>query len=212
MIRINLLPLRAERRKEDARRLLSCYLLTVTLVLLAMAWWHISGMRQVSRLEVDLAKNKADTARYTREAEQMKVLKAQKAVLDNKLSVINTLEKSKTGPVHVLDELATRLPAQRLWLTKMEQTASTLKLEGQALDNESIAIYMRQLGASNYIRNVDLVSAEQKDAGGAKVMAFVITCQVNLTGEAAPPAPGSAPGGAPKKGPAAAPGMKVAQR
>lgn len=209
MIRINLLPLRAERKKEDARRLVSTYILTVGLVLLVMGWWHVAGMRKVARLETQLATNKREVAHFTQVAEQIKVLEAQKAEIDGKLEVIRTLEKSKTGPVHLLDEVAARLPAQRLWLTSLEQAAATLTLKGEALDNESIAAYMRQLAESSYVANVDLLSAEQKERDGAKVMAFSLTCQVSMTGEARR-APAQAKPGQPSQ--AGTAGQRMAQR
>ena len=188
MIRINLLPLRAERKKEDTRRMVSIYVLVVSLVLLVLGWWHISGMRQVSSLAGQVASNKAEIARYTKLSEEIKTLQAQKAALENKLKVIQNLEKSKTGPVHMLDELASRLPVQRLWLTSLEQHSQSLKITGEALDNESIATYMRELGASDYITGVDLVSVEQKERDGVKLMDFSLTCALSLTGGAPKPA------------------------
>jgi type IV pilus assembly protein PilN len=193
MIRINLLPLRAERKKEDARRLISVYVLSVSLVLIGMVAWYLSGRQQVSRLEDELAKNKSEIAHYTELAKQIDQYKAQKAALDAKLGVITDLERSKTGPVHLLDELATRLPVQRLWLTSLEQRGSGMTLKGQALDNESIANFMRQLEASDYISNVDLQGVEQKENGGSKLMEFSLACTVSMTG-ATPPAPAPKPG------------------
>jgi type IV pilus assembly protein PilN len=195
MIRINLLPLRAERKKEDARRIVSVYVLSVALVLLAMGSWHLTGMRKVSRLDAQVATNKKEIAHFTKLAEKIKVFQEQKAALEAKLGVIQSLEKSKSGPVHLLDEVASRLPAQRLWLTSLEQVSQTLTLKGEALDNESIAVYMRQLAGSNYIKNVDLLGAEQKEReDGTKVMEFSIVCNISLTGESetAPAAPGQA--------------------
>jgi type IV pilus assembly protein PilN len=188
MIRINLLPLRAERKTEDTRRMVSIYVLVVSLVLLILGWWHISGMRQASYLAGQVASNKAEIARYTKLSEEIKALQVQKAALENKLKVIQDLEKSKTGPVHMLDELASRLPVQRLWLTSLEQHSRSLKITGEALDNESIATYMRELGASDYISGVDLVSVEQKERDGVKLMDFSLTCVLSLTGSAPKPA------------------------
>jgi type IV pilus assembly protein PilN len=216
MIRINLLPLRAERKKEETRQLVSTYILVMTCVLLILAWVQISRMRQISHLDAQLQTNRSEIDRYKLLADQLKKLQAQRAAIEAKLNVINSLEKSKAGPVHLLDELASRIPAQRLWLTSLDQNAANLTLKGEAMDNESIAIYMRQLGGSPYVKGVDLVSAEQKDHGGVKVMEFIVTCQLSMPGapEPAPAtAPATAPGGKPGGPvPPAAPGQKVALR
>jgi type IV pilus assembly protein PilN len=192
--------------------------------LLLMGWSHIAGVRKVARLEQQVTANHGEIVRYKLLAEQIKTLQAKKEALEAKLGVIQTLEKSKTGPVHILDELATRLPVQRLWLTGLDQKGDVLTVKGEALDNESIAIYMRQLGASHYIKGVDLMGAEQKERGGVKVMEFSVTCLLSLTGEGAPkekqaPAqPGPGQSAAPASGQAPAPaapaegGARIAQR
>lgn len=193
MIRINLLPLRAERKKEETRQLVSTYILVMICVLLVLAWVQIARMRQISHLQTQIETNRSEIDRYKLLAEQLKKLQAQRAAIEAKLGVINSLEKSKTGSVHLLDELASRIPPQRLWLTSLDQAAANLTLKGEALDNESIAVYMRQLGVCPYVKGVDLVSAEQKDHGGVKVMEFTITCQLSMPG-APEPAPTTAPG------------------
>ncbi|MFH0810676.1 MAG: PilN domain-containing protein [Pseudomonadota bacterium] len=200
MIRINLLPLRAERKKEEAKYAVSVFCLVVLLIVVGLGALHYRSARKVATLKQMVAEKEAKIAHYKALSEEIKILKAQKAALDSKLDFIKTLEMQKTGPVHLLDELASRLPMQRLWLTGLTQTPQTLELNGEALDNEAIADYMRQLDGSDYLTSVDLVSAEQASRNDIKIMKFSIICKLsfdkkNTAPEAAQPTAGKAPEG-----------------
>jgi Tfp pilus assembly protein PilN len=73
-----------------------------------------------------------------------------------------------------LDELATHTP-ERLWLTGLTTKGNSIQLEGESLDNELVAVFLRALGDSPYFDQVDLDSTQLgKGAGGLKVVSFSI--------------------------------------
>ena len=56
-----------------------------------------------------------------------------------KLEVIDRLERSRSGPVHMLDELALHAP-DRLWLTGLDAKNGQVEVKGMSLDNELVAL------------------------------------------------------------------------
>jgi Tfp pilus assembly protein PilN len=88
--------------------------------------------------------------------------------------------------VRVLNELSTRTP-DRLWLTSLSTKGKTILLQGQSLDNELVALFLRSLGDSEYFANVDLDSTKLgSEKGGLKLITFRIRAEiVNPKGQAA---------------------------
>jgi type IV pilus assembly protein PilN len=209
MIRINLLPLRAERKKEDVRKMVTTYGAVVLGALLLLGYFHIAGSRKVSRLEAQLVQNESEIVRFKVLAEQIKVLEAQNKAVEQKLAVIEALDANRNALVHLLDELATQLPAGRLWLTELEQNQANLTIKGQAVDNESVAHYMRSLEATEYLKNVDLLGSEQKEFEGTKIKEFTLTCQLAVGGPPPSLEPEPGPGAKGKKAPGAAGAKKT---
>jgi hypothetical protein len=87
--------------------------------------------------------------------------------------------------VHVLDHLSGATP-EKLWLTEMREAGGSMTLFGKGLDNQTIALFMRNLGASPYFENVDLVETKQIEEGQAKLKEFSIRASVNYAGRSVP--------------------------
>ena len=99
--------------------------------------------------------------------------------------MIDRLEKSRTGPVRLLDEIATRIP-ERLWLTEMRMASGVITLKGFGIDNEVIAAFLTSLEDSAFISNVQLEESELQESKGLKLNEFRIIARDTTV---APPAP-----------------------
>lgn len=221
MIRINLLPVRQNRRLEAARRdLLLSILGGVAVLGLTFAGW--------AALNVQLAAQQSKNAALKEEVEKLQadvakvdeIEKLQKE-LKQKLGVIDGLRARKQGPVHMLDDLATSSP-DNLRLTALEQKGNDLKISGVSVNNETISQFLRALDASPYFGDVflqDIESTAPDPDFGAELKAFRLSAKLTVpTPQAAPdvaagatpaPAPGDAPAASPDAGAsqgAAAPG------
>jgi type IV pilus assembly protein PilN len=179
MIRINLLPFRAARKKENIRRQLMVYGLSVVLLLTIMGWglFHLtSTLKDLNKEREDIeVKLKGHEQTIKRIAELEKKIKEIRA----KLEVIRELERNKTGPVHLLDEIAMAVPREKLWLSSMKEAKGTLVLTGTAMDNETVALFMTNLEKSEYITGVDLQSAKLRTLPDYKlnVADFSLECK-----------------------------------
>ncbi|MGH9888627.1 MAG: PilN domain-containing protein, partial [bacterium] len=86
------------------------------------------------------------------------------------------IEAARTGPVKIMDELATRIPS-RVWLTKMTAKGGTLELEGNSLDAEIVADFAAALEDSPMLSGVDLRETRLEETEGLKLSAFKMTAQ-----------------------------------
>jgi len=191
MIRINLLPFRAARKKENIRRQLMVYGLSVVLLLSIMGYTFFYLTSTLSGLKEDEKRIQDELKTYEQTIKRIAELEKKIKEIRAKLEVIQELEKNKTGPVHLLDELALAVPKEKLWLSSMKETKGSLTLTGTAMDNETVALFMTNLEQSDYISGVELQSAKLREIKEYKlnVSDFVLDCKTYAFKEkAAPPA------------------------
>jgi type IV pilus assembly protein PilN len=194
MLEINLLPVREARRKADIRQQLMQLLLVLLVTLGALGFWHSRMAEEISTSEVRISQMQNDIKQFKPQLDQVAAFKVKKARLEKKIDVIDGLDRARSGPVHVLHELATRIP-QRLWLTGLESKAGEIRMEGKSLDNELVALFLRGLGDSKYFAKVDLDSTQIVDGrDGLKVVKFAIRAQLVNPEAKADAAPAKAPG------------------
>ena len=180
MIKINLLPFRAARQQENIRRQISVYVLSVVFLLVAIGFFFIDRNRTLSaRIETKAEKVK-ELDKYKGATQKLKELKRRIEETQAKLGVIRELEKNKTGPVRLLDEVATAVPKDRLWLTSLGEKGGVLALAGTAMDNDTVALFMTNLEKSEQITSVDLKATKLKKQAKVKLntVTFSLTCKI----------------------------------
>jgi type IV pilus assembly protein PilN len=187
MIEINLLPVREEKRKADVRQYALMLGGTVLgSVLLAMAV-HAKLIADASEASSSMVELQKQIDQFKPQLEQVERYRATKQSIESKLEVIDHLERSRSGPVHVLDELAVHSP-DRLWLTSLEAKNGKIVVKGMSLDNELVALFMTSLGASPYFETVELEETEAKDVDGLRLNAFAVSAMIETPGGKKPPA------------------------
>jgi type IV pilus assembly protein PilN len=177
MIKINLLPVREERRKAGLRQLgLSMVVALIGAVALAASiQWKLQG--DLASAQAQVAQTKREIDRFGPQLKQVEQYKKTKEEIERKLSVIEQLDDSRSGPVHVLDELARRTP-DRLWLTDLSAKNHELDIQGLSLDNELVALFLTDLNASPYFKDVELLGTQAKDVNGFKLNQFKLKAQI----------------------------------
>ena len=186
MLEINLLPVREARRKADLRQYVMQLVLMVILAVGGIGLVHSRIGDQTERAQARVKQMQNDIDQFKPQLEQVAAFKKRKGELEKKIDVIDGLDRARTGPVRVLNELSTRTP-DRLWLTSLSTKGNTISLQGQSLDNELVALFLRSLGDSEYFGNVDLDSTKLgAEKGGLKLVTFRIRAEiVNPKGQAA---------------------------
>ncbi len=190
MIKINLLPVRAAKKKETAIQ--QVIIAGVAVVVIAL---FIIALYAVKHVQVTAAKDEITTANSKiaelkskiGKLEEIKVLKEQ---VKKKLDVLAQLRKNKTGPAQRLASLSDLTPEQ-LWLTSYSESATEVKISGIAFTEELIAQFMRGLEASNDFTGVELGVSEQTEMAGTKLKKFDLTMKLKSI---ATQTPGAIPG------------------
>jgi len=180
MIKINLLPVRAAKKKETAVQQITIFCVSIALVLLVVGALYAVKLGQISSAKNDItASNNKITELKIRigKLEELKTLKEQ---VKKKLDVLAQLRKNKKGPAQRLATLSDITPDQ-LWLTVYSETGESVKISGIAYTEELIAQFMRSIQSSNDFTGVELIVSEQKDFAGTKVKAFELSCKLKAS-------------------------------
>ena len=168
MIKVNLFPFRAARIKENIRRQVTIYILSVIFLVLLMGpfpfhpYSYFSLNKEVKSLRKDRDVKQKELDSFKDTNIKIKALKKTITDVEVKLKTIKRLEKGKTGPVRLLDDIAMSVPKDKLWLTTLKEKKGTLILDGTAMDNEIVADFMNRLKNTKSIKSVQLVRTRQK--------------------------------------------------
>lgn len=173
MIRINLLPVRESHRQAVIRQQGMLIGLAAAVGLVVAVGLHLSIEARISTARSRIQAAEAEFAKLKGTLEKIEVYKKRKEEIQRKLAVITELERARSGPVRILDEIATRIP-DRLWLTNLSLKSGLLQLTGYGLDNEIIAAFMTSLGESEFLSNVELVETHLESKKGLRLSSFKI--------------------------------------
>jgi type IV pilus assembly protein PilN len=131
----------------------------------------------LSELQAKEKDLRADLAKYEDTIKRIDEMSKQIALIEKKLEVIRSLERRKTGPVRLLDEISKAVPKERLWLSALVESGGSLSLEGSAKNNETLAEFMVDLERSPFIKTVDLESSRSDEVEGVNVSTFTLRCR-----------------------------------
>ena len=180
MIRINLLPFGRRPVEERIRKEISVFFLLIVFSLIVMAYFHVGHTREIKRITTAKKDLDRDIQRYQARQKELDNLKKQQQMIEQKLAVIDTLMKNRDLPVRILDELAVRIPSDKMWIKNLTQKGNVLTLTGVARGNETIAQFMQALAKSPYIdaNGVVLKQSRQVDIRGYKLKNFNLTARI----------------------------------
>lgn len=179
MIKINLLPHRAAKKKETAVQQLVIFSGCVIAVLaVAISFWGVK-LGQISTTKNDINSANAKIAELKTRIGKLDQLKKLKEEVRKKLDVLEALRKNKTGPASRLATLSDVTPEQ-LWLEKYKESGTMVSLNGLAFNEELIAQYIRALEASKEFQKVELIVSEQKELGSFKLKQFELKMETEV--------------------------------
>lgn len=183
MIRINLLPVRAIEAEVGRRQELLvsgvCLGFATVLILGAYGFQYY----RLSKLNREFEALKKEVGALDVQAKGVAELEKKIGDLKGKLKVIDDLNQKKVGPVRVLESLSSATPA-RLWITEFKESGGKVSLSGIAIDNQTIADFLKGLSKLTYFTDVDLVETTQIVQDGVPVKKFAV--RSTLVYQAAP--------------------------
>lgn len=186
MARINLLPWRAERRKQREREFFGMLgFAALGGVLLAVAIWFYYD-RQITGQQERNGFLTAEIEKVKAQNKEIEELDRKKERLLARKRVIEELQANRSQMVHLFDSLVRTIP-DGVVLTSLKQEGEVLTLEGRSQSNARVSAYMRNLEGSGWMTNPDLsiieAKAEDKKAGSgatSKALPYVFNLKVKL--------------------------------
>ncbi len=162
MIRINLLPVREIAAEVGRKRNLTVGLiaLAITGLVLAGGYWYQSS--RLSRLGEELADLRQQIQVLNSKLQEVANLQTKIKEFKSKHKVIEDISKQKVGPVRVMESLSAATPAN-LWLTEFREANGSLVINGLALDNETVADFLKSLAKYSYFKDVELIETTKAD-------------------------------------------------
>lgn len=194
MIRINLLPFRSTRQKENIRRQLSVFLLSIILTLVGLAGVYLFLDSRVDDLKKQIAGTEAELEKYDKINKEIAEIKKKLDNLNKKMAVIRELEVSRYEPVRLMDTITQVLIQKRMWLTSLKYSTREVALSGLAMDDKTIADFMIRLEGCGLYSSVDLKGLKQVEIQKTQLKSFEVSCVRKPT--AAPEAKGPVAAGA----------------
>ena len=200
MIKVNLIGTGRKKGAKSGKKIaLPTSFVPVVLILIVLGtagggyWWYKSLNDQVADLEgkkESLQKQKAALEAVIK-ADQ--VYEARKKALENRVKIVENLQKNQISPVVALDQLAEAIVrTQYVWLSSLDQKDALFNMSGTGTSLDAIADFYSNLGATGYFKNIDQGTASQDSNGN---YTFSIKCEFSPPRPAAAAAQPAAGGG-----------------
>lgn len=169
--RINLLPWREMRRKEQDRQLLTIAVGAWILmgVIIFYAHIHVSALIENQNKRNEFLNQ--EIAKVEKEIKEIAELKKKRADLIARMNVIYQLQGDRAKVVHLFDELARKLP-EGVYLTSLNHDGGSIALKGTAQSNARVSALMRNLASSDWFAEPELEVITVKPKGSDRVSEF----------------------------------------
>lgn len=177
MIRINLLPFRAARKKENINRQITIFVLFLILVTAGLFYGNRFFTKKIDALDQEIKSINRQLALKMKAAKEVDQIKKDLDELEQKTTVIKNIEKTRKEPVKLLDAMTELVIAKRMWFTDFSDVSNTVTIKGIALDNKTVADFMTKLEKSALFSTVNLDSLKKEVFKKTlNLKNFVITC------------------------------------
>jgi type IV pilus assembly protein PilN len=195
MIRINLLGRqrpKAQRQTVPIEATLQYVLLAIALVVsLGALWGHyilLSG--ENTKVVAHIEKQTGEKARLEQLKQQVDNFEKQRVILQQKIGVIEGLQRNRTGGQELLEAIANTVSrTDTLWLVSVERKGDALTINGAAGSLNAVANYITQLRRSGYFQSVEIKESHQDESNKTvQIFLFSLTAQFGL-----PQSAGAAP-------------------
>ena len=195
MIRINLLPHREEKRKARQKQfaILAGIAAFVGLAIAGLLWVVFDA--QITNQQGRNNYLTQEIAKLDKQIDEIKRIREETASLLSKKQVVEGLQSNRSEPVYLLDQLLRQLP-EGLYLKSIKQTGAKISVTGYAQSNARVSAFMRNIEASPYLGNPNLVQITAVTLNTQRANEFILDFLIKRVkaddGKGAPRGAGSA--------------------
>jgi Tfp pilus assembly protein PilN len=192
MIRINLLGQARPKAAKTAvpveatmQAVMAIFALAAAIVVLGIIYYQQTS--EYNRTEARITALKAEKASLQQVKQDVTRFESQKATLQERIDVIETLQKNRSGGQDLLQMVAnTVVRVDEVWLTSLTRSGNSIEVEGEAGNISAVANFITQMKRSGYFDNVEIKDAKENDIRpGVETYAFSMSANINPAGMAA---------------------------
>jgi Tfp pilus assembly protein PilN len=182
VIRINLAPpherqnLRTFRIQMPGLNIGVLFLVLYVAALSGITIYWASLYREETRLADEIATAAGELERLKPITTQAAKVKEQLADLQKRVNTIEELTKDQARSIKVLNAFSNTVPND-LWITRMEERSSMLKVSGTAFSALAVSDLMANLRASGKFKDIEMVIHRQDLNKSPRVVTFEVTCR-----------------------------------
>lgn len=188
MIRINLLPHRAEKRRARQIQFIALSVISVVLASLLVGFVQVAISTQIAYQERRNAYLKQETAVLDKQIDEIKKLREQTQALLARKNVVEGLQSTRSDVVHLLDQMLRILP-DGVYLKTLKQTGNRINLVGYAQSNARVSTLMRAVEDSPWLDSPSLVEIHASGAGVARISEFTLNFNLSKPQDAVSASP-----------------------
>ena len=178
MIRINLLPHREEAKKAKREQFFVLSGLVSVLAALIVFAVYTFNDGQVAAQTGNNDFLKKEIAVLDKQLDQIKRLKEQTQALLSRKQVIENLQRDRGETVYLLSEMVKQVP-EGIYLKTLKQDGLNVSLTGYAQSNARVSALMRNIDASPWLENPQLIEVKAGLLNNRRInefnMTFVLT-------------------------------------
>jgi len=180
MIRINLLGRARPKAQRQAvpleSTLQAVFLMAALVVSFGILYFHWHSMNQeAAQVRIHIQKQTGEKARLEQLKTQVDNFEREKALLQQRINVIEALQRDRTGGQELLTALANTVSrTDTLWLTSLDRTGNVLTIEGTAGSINAVANFITQLKSSGFFDQVEIKESVQ-DTKDTSIQTFNFT-------------------------------------
>ncbi len=196
MMRINLLPHRAEKRRARQVQFIAISVLTVLAAAVLVGFGDVAVTAQVSYQQRRNTYLNQEIAKLDAQIAEIKKLREETQALLDRKNVVEGLQSTRSDVVHLLDQMLRILP-EGVYLKSIKQTGNKISLVGYAQSNARVSTLMRAIDDSPWLDSATLEVITATKVGNTRLSEF--TLHFNLTKQDKASPPPSTPAAAAKK-------------
>ncbi|MCK5097054.1 MAG: PilN domain-containing protein [Desulfobacteraceae bacterium] len=178
MIRINLLPFRAARKRENIRQQVSIFILLIIFLVLGLSYYSIHLEKKIKIIESEIVRVENEIALYKEKAKRVNEIKKAIGIYKKKVTTIQSLKSRRREIIVLLDNMTELIIPEKMWLGNLSIKKTTVIISGTAFDQKIVADFMTRLEKSPlFVKDVRLNNLTMSNLGnGAAVQNFTLTC------------------------------------
>lgn len=184
MIRINLLGQarpKAQRRAVPLEATLQILLLGLSLLFaFGVLWFHWYQLNQDGmKKQQEISKLQSEKSRLENPKAQVDAFEVQKRLLQQRINVIEELQRNRTGGSELLDSVANTVSrTDSLWLNSITRKGNALTIDGSAASINAVANFITQLKRSGKFDQVEIKESHEDDKlPGVQTFVFSLLAQ-----------------------------------